>query len=252
MKTLGICCGSTTIQYVVVDRDDAGSIIVGSSDRLAHEGNPRRALIEILTHRLPRGLDRVAVTGRRFLSAVALTSITEPEAVESACGREYAGRAFPEMVVSAGGETLLAYKITPDGRIGSVHTGNKCASGTGEFFLQQVRRMGLSAGEAVSLAEQGMPHPIAGRCSVFCKSDCTHALNKGEPKANIAAGLCRMMADKIAGLVKEIPCERMALIGGGTRNRVMVGYLRERWPGLLVPTCGDAFEAYGAALWACA
>ena len=32
------------------------------------------------------------------------------------------------------------------GRIANVITGNKCASGTGEFFLQQLRRMDVSLG----------------------------------------------------------------------------------------------------------
>ncbi|MDR2693823.1 MAG: fibrobacter succinogenes major paralogous domain-containing protein [Chitinispirillales bacterium] len=47
--------------------------------------------------------------------------------------------------ISSGGETQLVYVINSKGGISSVHSGNKCASGTGEFFLQQIRRMGLTA-----------------------------------------------------------------------------------------------------------
>ena len=39
----------------------------------------------------------------------------------------------------------------------------------GWFFLQRVRRMGLTD-EAVRMASAGKPHKIAGRCSVFAKA----------------------------------------------------------------------------------
>ncbi len=51
-------------------------------------------------------------------------------------------------VVSAGGETFMVYALDRFGKIANVFTGNKCASGTGEFFLQQLRRMDVSLEEA--------------------------------------------------------------------------------------------------------
>ena len=46
-------------------------------------------------------------------------------------------------VVSVGGEDLVVYTV--DGRAASSAPtpGNKCASGTGEFFAQQLKRMDL-------------------------------------------------------------------------------------------------------------
>jgi len=89
-------------------------------------------------------IDRIAVTGRSFRSGVALTGISEPEAIEAALREDFRDTPFPNLVVSLGGETQLVYKLGEQGGIASVHSGNKCASGTGEFFLQQIRRMGLS------------------------------------------------------------------------------------------------------------
>lgn len=221
--------------------------------RISHEGNPKAALLEFL--RLPETrANRIAVTGRHFRHAVALSSLSEPEAVEHSLQAEYGlngtANTFPNLVISAGGETQLAYRVAPNGGIVSVRSGNKCASGTGEFFLQQIRRMGLTPEEAIRLAGSGVPHKVAGRCSVFCKSDCTHALNKGEPKANVVAGLCRMMADKLVELVGDWPTDRVALIGGGALNPALLRMLQETFPGLHTPRLGRAFEAYGAALWA--
>ncbi|MBN2035597.1 MAG: hypothetical protein JW768_02530 [Chitinispirillaceae bacterium] len=250
MRAIGICFGATTLQSVECS-GSAKNPFVERTIRILHEGNPKKAFVDyLLTVRDLATVDRIAVTGRAFRRCVALSSISEPEAVEYALRHVYNAGNAPDAVISSGGETQLVYTINRNGGIGSVHAGNKCASGTGEFFLQQIRRMGLSLEEALDLAQGGTPHRIAGRCSVFCKSDCTHALNKGESKANIAAGLCLMMADKIHELIKGLPCERLALIGGGSLNRAMVQRLRERYPQIEVPEQAAQFEAYGAALWA--
>ncbi len=89
--------------------------------------------------------------------------------METALKKIYKEGEFPDLLISSGGETQFVYMIDKKGHINAVHSGNKCASGTGEFFLQQVRRMGLTLQEAVEMADRGTPHKIAGRCSVFCK-----------------------------------------------------------------------------------
>ena len=249
MRTLGICFGATTVQYALINCE-AEFITVEKSGRVVHEGNPGRVLYELIGDTRSFGIDRVAATGRKFRSHVSLTNISEPEAIEAALVRDHRETPFPDLVVSLGGETQLVYKIGERGGIVSVHSGNKCASGTGEFFLQQIRRMDLSLDEAVKLAEQGNPHRIAGRCSVFCKSDCTHALNKGEPKGNIAAGLCAMIAAKIADLIKDLPSEKIMLIGGGSLNTAVVKLLGQKFPSVCVAPAAAYYEAYGAAVWA--
>ncbi len=250
MKTLGICFGATTMQCVVLYTDTELKTIE-RTDRIAHEGNTREAFVRYLNSIDLYEIDRVAVTGRHFRNCVELSSISEAEAVEIALGEEYGnGEGFPDVVISAGGETQLVYKVNAQGGLISVHSGNKCASGTGEFFVQQVGRMGLNVEEAVEMAREGTPHKIAGRCSVFCKSDCTHALNKGEPRENIAAGLCHMMADKMGELIKDMKQDRVAVIGGGSLNSSLISILQSRYKEVFTPNQSAAFEAYGAALWA--
>lgn len=249
MKTLGICFGSTTIQCVQINLEQNNPQIIAVK-RITHEGNPANAFLNFLKKINIEEIDRIAVTGRSFRNSVKLTSISEPQAVETAIKKQYKNGSYPEVLISSGGETQLVYIIDKNGCISAVHSGNKCASGTGEFFLQQVRRMGLTLDEAVRMASVGTPHKIAGRCSVFCKSDCTHALNKGEPRENVAAGLCLMMADKICDLLKDIQYDRVALIGGGALNVAMVKILNSRFGKLDIPQYAECFEAYGAALWA--
>ncbi|MBN1829888.1 MAG: activase, partial [Deltaproteobacteria bacterium] len=126
----------------------------------------------------------------------------------------------------------------------------KCASGAGEFFLQQLRRMNVSLEEAAEWSARETPYHVSGRCSVFCKSDCTHATNKGVPKSMVTAGLCKMMAGKVMELLKKVERRNVMITGGATRNRMMIAYLEKEIPGLIVPREAPYFEAAGAALWA--
>ncbi|MBN1664950.1 MAG: activase [Deltaproteobacteria bacterium] len=250
MKTLGICVGATNLSAVTVAKLSDGKIEKTGVFVTSHNGNPRKSLIDALEALPLQDFDRIAVTGRKFRHAIQLTSISEPEAVEEAL-HQLNGKEQPfDAVVSAGGETCLVYVLGKNGKISSVQTGNKCASGTGEFFLQQIRRLGLSLEEAFQCAVAEEPYRVSGRCSVFCKSDCTHASNKGVPKGRIAAGLCDMMASKIMEIIKQIPRNRVMIIGGAAQNTVMIDYLKKEIAHLIVPEEAPYFEALGAALWA--
>ena len=250
MKALGICLGASTVTAVGISRTVEEPARIIERQVRAHEGNPRQSLLATLKILAPEGYDRIAVTGRKFRRFVNLTTIGEPEAVEEAYRRvKPADRDCPA-IVSAGGETFMVYVLDRRGRIGNVVTGNKCASGTGEFFLQQIRRMNVSLEEAARWAADETPYAVSGRCSVFCKSDCTHATNKGVPKSRVTAGLCRMMADKILELLHRVERRGIMVVGGTTQNRTMVGYLRQAIDDLVIPEEAICFEALGAALWA--
>ena len=51
-------------------------------------------------------------------------------------------------IAGLGGETFIVYNLDGTGKIAGVNTKNQCASGTGEFFLQQIKRMDLSLDES--------------------------------------------------------------------------------------------------------
>jgi predicted CoA-substrate-specific enzyme activase len=250
MKSLGICVGASTLSSVELLQDKSGTISVGNIFIQPHNGNPQEALLEILKKSDVTVNSKIAVTGRKFRKYLNLTSLSEPESIETAVSHVYGNGNTINAIVSAGGETFMVYALGKDGRISSIHTGNKCASGTGEFFLQQIRRMAISLEDAVRFAQTEKPYKVSGRCSVFCKSDCTHATNKGIPKEQVAAGLCEMMAGKIVELLQQIPRNNIMIIGGCAQNSVMVGYLKKEIHNLIVPGEAPYFEALGCALWA--
>lgn len=70
-----------------------------------------------------------------------------------------------------------------------------CAAGTGSFLDQQASRLGLSIEEFGALALRSVSPPrLAGRCSVFAKTDMIHLQQIATPDYDIVAGLCFAVA----------------------------------------------------------
>ncbi|MBI9093029.1 MAG: activase [Desulfobacterium sp.] len=251
-RSLGICIGASTVSSVLLgeNKKERDKPVIIESRVCSHLGDPQGVLVSEVERYMAQSPDFMAITGRHPEQWVDLPVIAEPLALESAYRYVKPENVDCQGLVSAGGEAFMAYGLDGLGRITGVFAGNKCASGTGEFFSQQLGRMGLSLDQAMALADCDVPHRVSARCSVFCKSDCTHATNKGVPKTRVIAGLCKMMADKIVALLVKIGSGNIMLTGGVAQNRLVVHYLRRRLAGLIVPDEAPFFEALGAGVWA--
>ena len=167
IKSLGICLGASTVSIAQIKQASghsaAGNPSVNSHPLLIesalypHEGDPKRTLLKAFEQLDLSSFDRIAATGRKFRKFVNLTSISEPEAVEYAYQYVKPPGVHCPAIISAGGETFMVYVLDRSGRISNVITGNKCASGTGEFFLQQLRRMNVTLDEAARWASVESP-----------------------------------------------------------------------------------------------
>ena len=70
-----------------------------------------------------------------------------------------------------------------------------CAAGTGSFLDQQATRLGFTIEEFSEEALKSKTAPrIAGRCSVFAKTDMIHLQQEATPVYDIISGLCFAMA----------------------------------------------------------
>jgi len=244
-KSLGICIGAATISFVKTQKTREGIEVI-SAECVNHSGNPKLAITEYF-HKSDHSDSYVVTTGRKFRNLLKSFSVSEPEAVEEAFRfLNFTGKY--DAIASLGSENFLVYYLNQKGEIINVITGNKCASGTGEFFLQQIGRMNLDIGEATSLAKEKNPYFVSGRCSVFCKSDCTHALNKGTPQGEVVAGLCKMIAQKITELLSKQKPRNLLAIGGVCQNDSVVRFLSEEYPNTFIPKEAIYFEALGASL----
>ncbi|MFO7881934.1 MAG: acyl-CoA dehydratase activase [Kosmotogaceae bacterium] len=235
MKYIGLCVGSSSISYCSDNQ----------SRHLPHGGDPKKILSGLLEDF--DDSSTIIATGRKGKRVLDLPQVSEVEATEIAYGKLKSRYGNVDAVVSAGGENFTLYRVNEKGLITGIFTGNKCASGTGEFFLQQIERMGISLDYA-NTVDTEKNYELSSRCSVFCKSDCTHALNKGIDKDQVLNGLGKVMASKIIELAHKAGAKSIMLVGGVSKNELMKKHLRKTLD-IVVPKEALYFEAYGSKLW---
>ena len=130
-----------------------------------------------------------------------------------------------------------------------------CAAGTGAFLDQQAQRLGLTTEELgnIAFAAKNVPS-VAGRCSVFAKSDMIHLQQKGVPKDEIAAGLCFSLArNYLSALCRgKLPHPPILFQGGVAANKGVARAFREilnlNENELMIPEYFGEMGAIGAAL----
>ena len=114
-------------------------------------------------------------------------------------------------VFEMGGETSKYLRLAreTDGTLSIIDyaTNGDCAAGTGSFLDQQAGRLQYAiedVAELVNQAERSVQ--VAGRCSVFAKSDMIHAQQKGYSPAEVLGGLCDAVARNFrAAVVRSHP-----------------------------------------------
>src|SRR5215831_8462077 len=141
------------------------------------------------------------------------------------------GAMYPQVrtVFEIGGESSKYIRLEGSSIVDYDRSG-ECAAGTGSFLDQQALRMQYSVeevGKVVCTATCGAR--IAGRCSVFAKSDMIHAQQKGYSPGEILRGLCDAVARNYkSSIVKGRPTTApVALIGAVSQNEGVTRAIRE-------------------------
>jgi len=247
MQSLGINIGSTSLKMALLE--DGKAVWTAS---VPHEGDFIAAVHKLLAEgKINPGIPAL-VTGNEGRFMFDVSGTLEPLCVEAAL-RSLGIKA--DAVVSMGGEDLIVYSLDSNGKIVNSFSGNKCASGTGEFLKQQLARMDMTLNDIDKVPDTAKVYALSTRCSVFMKSDCTHRLNKREAtKDDIVLSLSDVMAVKVIDFLKraKVTSGRVALTGGITLNRHIIRFIREKAPQIefVIPETAPVFEALGAAVMA--
>ncbi|HEK86511.1 MAG TPA: hypothetical protein ENO29_09200 [Candidatus Aminicenantes bacterium] len=232
---LGLDLGVNYLKAVIVDRQ----IRFLRKDLEPVSGNLVAAL-KILLQRILSGLENtklmVSVTGN------GKSGINFPEKVlkinEITALSWGVKKLFPEALsafdLGAENARWVQLKPTPNSEfvpeIIEFSLNERCAAGTGLFLEQQAFRLNLSIEEFSSLAAKARKGArIAGRCSVFAKSDMIHLQQKGTPVEEIAYGVCLALVRSVTASLlhgKDSPTP-IALAGGTTQNAGLVRAFRE-------------------------
>ncbi len=256
---LGIDIGSISINSVLMD--DQRNIIQNRYD-FCH-GNPFQLLKNILAEYIDNNkeglIQHVAITGTGGKLAQELIGghfVNEIIAQSASVAKLY-----PEVktVIEIGGEDSKLIFMHEDkeekiSRLSDFTLNNICAAGTGSFLDQQAKRMGISIenefGELALKSEK--PPRIAGRCSVFAKSDMIHLQQIATPVYDIVAGLCFAVARNfISSMGKGKKFEFPIIFQGGVAaNRGVVRAFHELLEAqdgdLIIPEYHASMGAIGA------
>lgn len=245
MKFIGLDAGSVSVKFVVLD--EHGTRLYSHYER--HKGHPLSvalALLEKITDdriaALPamqtkrknrEGTPRWALSvtgsaGRLIGSILGITPVNEIVA------QAYATQTlFPRIktIIEMGGEDSKLILLSEDSRsISDFSMNSVCAAGTGSFLDQQAERLRLTTEEFSEIALRSKNPPrIAGRCSVFAKSDMIHLQQIATPLEDIVAGLCFAVARNFKGCISRgrtlIP--PVSFQGGVAANKGMGRAFRE-------------------------
>lgn len=183
------------------------------------------------------------------------------------------GKAFGEIASLAAGNFLLAPGIRTVIEMGGEdsklllldpvsHTivdfamNAQCAAGTGSFLDQQAGRLKIDIEHEFGALALKSEHPprIAGRCSVFAKSDMIHLQQIATPDYDIVAGLCFAVARNFKSAIargKQFS-KPIAFEGGVAANPGMVRAFTEvlelQDGELIIPDGHNVVGAAGAAV----
>ncbi len=199
--SLGIDVGSTTVKVVALD---AGRTLLGWR-YVRSRGRPRVALLETIAE-LARGIDlsEVRLLGLSGSGGGPIADLIGGVHVNELIAQTRAvGEFHPEArtVIEIGGQDskLLALRWDEGSRqlmLDDFSMNALCAAGTGAFLDQQAERLGIDIDQdfARLALESRNPARIAGRCTVFAKSDMIHLQQVGTPMSDILMGVSLAMA----------------------------------------------------------
>ena len=194
---LGIDVGSVSVNLAILDQ--AGSVV--ETRYIRHKGCPMAVASEAVRIIVDKYGDLIcgcAVTGaggKTVANKMNGVFVNEVIAQASAAAHLCPG---VRTVVEIGGEDSKLIFLKPENAGSSIadfEMNTVCAAGTGSFLDQQASRMGLTIEEFGRIAlESTNPPRVAGRCSVFAKSDMIHLQQKATQVHDIVAGLCFALA----------------------------------------------------------
>jgi len=198
---IGIDIGSTSSDVAVLDEADK----VLFCDYQRTKGRPietiHSQLQKVFRQINPSDVVLAAATGSagRFLAKLlGIGFINEVPAQAAAICRLYPHFQQATIIEMGGQDSKLIFLSVEKGkgRVRDFALNTVCAAGTGSFLDQQAQRLGIDIENEfgrMALQSSNVPR-MAGRCSVFAKTDMIHLQQQATPSCDIIAGLSLALA----------------------------------------------------------
>lgn len=230
--SLGLDIGYSAVKAALLD-EEGGLAWSGYAPHRGRLVETARALLQEVSERVdPVTICLGAITGgggRMLSDHCGLERVNEIAALVEG-GRWTDGRISAIVSIGGQGSAYIVGLDEPEGSRIQVAMNSNCASGTGSFLEEQASRLGMAIEDYASNASLAGSYPrIAGRCSVFAKTDITHHQQEGVPVANILLGLAYSMVKNYRNAVlRKLPLRTPILFAGGVaRNETVARVFRE-------------------------
>jgi predicted CoA-substrate-specific enzyme activase len=228
------------------------------------EGNASQAAMDLLNEfhaSIPKQhLAGVRVTGSGSQLTASLLGCRQENEFRAVARGIHMFHPEVRTVFELGGQTSKYFRLGE--MAGSDHVGivdyqasGECAAGTGSFIDQQAARLRYSIEDVGHAAcRAACAARIAGRCSVFAKTDMIHAQQRGYSSEQVLRGLCEAVARNFkSSIVKGRPVvPPVAFIGGVALNDGVRNAMRDIFKlaeqDFIVPEFHSWMGAIGAAL----
>lgn len=161
---------------------------------------------------------------------------------------------FPEAhsVIDIGGQDSKAILISnKTGNVMDFQMNDKCAAGTGRFLEVMAHALEVPINEIGELAlNSNKPSAISSTCTVFAESEVISLFARGSSKNDIAAGIHKSIARRVAGMAKRIGVAPLLVFCGGVAKNIAVKRFLEEELGyeIVIPKHPQLTGAIGAAL----
>ena len=159
---------------------------------------------------------------------------------------------FPDArsVIDIGGQDSKAIS-SKTGKVIDFQMNDKCAAGTGRFLEVMAHALEVPIDNFGELAlKSSKPSSISSTCTVFAESEVISLFARGASKEDIASGIHKSIARRVAGMAKRIGVEpKLVFCGGVAKNAAVKIYLEEELGfEIVLPEYPQLTGAIGAAL----
>ncbi|MDD5704990.1 MAG: acyl-CoA dehydratase activase [Kiritimatiellae bacterium] len=212
----GVDAGSRAIKVAIYDARASQVRATDLCDQGIDQAARAEALLSGLVKRLgldAAGIGCVVATGYgRGAIASADTTITEISC--HACG-VYHSHPEAATLIDIGGQDSKLVQLAEGGRVRDFVMNDRCAAGTGRFLEIVAQRLEVPLTEfGVLAASAQQPAEISSTCAVFAESEIVGLLAAGERPSNIAAGVLRAIAVRVAAMAGRGLPDEVFFTGG--------------------------------------
>jgi predicted CoA-substrate-specific enzyme activase len=257
MYSLGIDIGYSSLKLTLIDEEGA----VKTEKYLLHRGRVKEKLQKMLQELVTDfdpveiGYGAVIGSGGKLLAATqAMPVVNEVAAIVEGSLKAAGGTRSIAEIGGQSAKYITGFSAQDKSRI-EIGMNSNCSAGTGSFLEEQMSRLNLKLEDYSRYAARAQSIPrIAGRCSVFAKTDIIHHQQEGVPVADILLGLAYAVVKNYKGAVmRRLPVQKpLLLIGGVAHNQGIITALKDvlglAEGDLVIPDSFVNIGAWGAAL----